>query len=111
MTPLLQEVQALVKNSLALRRNLSEQTFWLNRSEVLNEEQLNKLKAVLEQESASQKNLEEESAERMAKIDADHLKALQNFKHTVLPQFLKKWESAEAEKDHPEDLLKQIGNV
>ncbi len=111
MSPLLEEVQALIKNSLGLQETPAEQTFWMDRSEGLNEGQLAKLKEVLTQEASSRARMEKESAERMTQIDAQQLEELQNFKHKVLPQFLKEWETVDNAKENPEDILTQIPNA
>lgn len=111
MSPLLKEVRALIQGSLALQRDSVEQAFWLDRTKTMNDEQLSRLKEVLEEEASSKAKLGKESAERIAKIDADHLAELENFKRIGLPRFLKKWEAAQTEKENPDELLKQISDA
>lgn len=111
MNPLLEEIQGLIQNSLALQGDSAERIFWTEHSKLLSEEQLNRLKAVLVQEADAKAKIEKEYAERIAKIEAQHLEELQHFKRVELPQFLKKWERIQTEKENPEDILNQMNNA
>lgn len=105
---LLQEVQNLIENSLVLQSDPAEQWFWLAESKSMSEGGLEKLKAILEHEQAEASRIRAEEKTKLDQIDADYLKALENFKRVEMPKFVKKWEAHQRAQENPENLLNQI---
>lgn len=108
MSPLLETVLDLIKNSYTLSEQPDEQWFWLVEAKRMDEAGLQKLKVMLEEEAVGIKKIEESQAANLGRIDQDHLKALEEFKTVTLPGFRKKWEESSRSKENPEELLNSL---
>lgn len=108
MSSLLEDLRNLIENSEALKDSPEEQWYWLSTLGELNDKGLERLKHILGQEAESVRAIRAKEASRLAEIDTDHLKALENFKRVDLPNFLKKWEASSTAKENAENILESL---
>lgn len=108
MSPLFDTVSALIQNSETLKEKPEEMWYWQVMSKQMTDAQLEKLKTVLDEEARSIERIRAEEADHLAKIDEDHLRALQEFKTVTLPKFRKEWEEASRKAENVENILQSI---
>lgn len=104
------DLRQLLETSPALSEDPSEQWYWLSILDSLSDEALVKLHEVLQSEQAQVEAVLKKQSDELDHIDAQHLKALENFKRRELPRYLKQWESATRHEENPDQILNELSN-
>lgn len=98
----------LIKTSYSLQKAPLEKTYWEDKLERLNEEELGALLAILENEQAKFNLIQSERLNREIAANQEHLTVLSNMNHRLLPKAVKAAEAAVRERENPDHFLSAL---
>ena len=101
----------LIKKTDSMSKD--ERNYWFQILPIMTDEQVVRLRKILDDEANQLTKLDSEYQTELAKLNEKHLKEWDDFERTQKRDELKKVESASSaeEQKKQEDLLKQLGNV
>lgn len=101
----------LIKKTESMSKD--ERNYWFQILPIMTEEQVVRLRKILDDEANQLTKLDSEYQTELAKLNEKHLKEWDDFERTQKREELKKVESVSSaeEQKKQEDLLKQLGNV
>lgn len=101
----------LIKKTESMSKD--ERNYWFQILPIMTDEQVVRLRKILDDEANQLTKLDSEYQSELAKLNEKHLKEWDDFERTQKREELKKVESVSTaeEAKKQEDLLKQLGNV
>ncbi len=97
----------LIKNSPALLEKKTEQMFWLEKLETLNQDGLNKVGSILEDERAAREAEQTRLLNKTIEINQAYIEELQKVK----PRLLKEWEASSRAEEKPDTILNNLNGI